>query len=237
MKNIKAEFKVQPINLILISLMVIIYLAEVYAAGGLTISTHVLFQFGASFTPSILLDNEWWRLITAGFLHITWMHITFNLVILYWIGRLLEQAIGSWRYLGLFLVTDVIGNLFGMAFGSVNVISAGASGAIYGLFGTFIVLGVLARWQGFWGDQARTIGVLVILSMATSLFASNIDLWAHIGGVLGGIVFTPILISHRVLANRFKMPELVRSLSIIVTIGMVVALIILGVNHGYANFY
>lgn len=236
MQELKAEFKIQPVNLLLIGIMIVLYVAEVIVSRNTTISTQTLYNFGANLAPTVLFNHQWWRLFTAGLLHVSFFHIVFNLIVMYWIGRLLERALGSVRYLILFIFANILGNLFTLALGDLRTISAGASGAIYGMFGSLIVLGILAHWRGFWGEQAKTIGLLVIVSLVGNLFSTGIDLWAHIGGIIAGAALTPLLLKNQALQASNQRPKLLKSGSVILIIGMVGILIMIGVSHGNAYF-
>ena len=174
-------------------MMVALYLYEAMQSFGLTIGVDTLLKDGAQYYPSVVLHGEWWRLVTAGFLHVSPSHILFNLVVLYFVGKLLEWQIGHLRYLILFILSIVVGNLWSLGTGAINGVSAGASGGIYGLFGAMIALGFLDRDNDFWRREAQIIGLLVVLSIAMSLFQPGIDLVAHIGGGIMGMLLTPIL--------------------------------------------
>lgn len=193
MANFIKAFKFSPVTVSLVLLMVVIYGVEVLLARGLTITIPVLFHLGADYTPAVLVLHQWWRLISAGFLHISLSHIALNLLALYFIGRLLERALGSWRFSGIFLLAVIGGNLTTLALGQLQAISAGASGGIFGLFGAVIAVGYLYPTQPFWRAQAKSMGLFVILSLATTIFTPNIDLTAHLGGFVSGILTAAVL--------------------------------------------
>lgn len=193
-KQVKNYFKLQPVNLSLIFGMVLVYLYGVIQSFGLIINVDVLFKDGAQYYPAVVGRGEWWRLLTAGFLHVSPSHLLFNLVVMYFVGKLLEWQIGHLRYLVLFVLSVMAGNLLSLGTGAMNGVSAGASGGIYGLFGAMIALGFLDRDNDFWKREARIIGLLVGLSIFMALFQSGIDLAAHIGGGIMGMLLTPILL-------------------------------------------
>lgn len=93
------------------------------------------------FPPSIALDNEWWRLVTSAFLHGGWLHIAFNMYVLYALGPSLERVLGHSRYLVLYLMAALGGAVCSYAFSDVMTVSVGASGAIFGLMGALVVAG------------------------------------------------------------------------------------------------
>ncbi|MCG3413033.1 rhomboid family intramembrane serine protease [Staphylococcus massiliensis] len=134
-----------------------------------------------------VVHGEWHRLITSMFLHLNFEHILFNMLSLFIFGKLLESILGSWRMFGVYMLSGIIGNLVTLAF-SPDTFSLGASGAIFGLIGSLIACMIIS--QKF--DQ-RTIGQLLLallIMVVISLFISNINVLAHIGGLLGGVLVT-----------------------------------------------
>jgi len=193
MANFIKAFKFSPVTAGLVMLMIVIYGAEILVARSLTIPIPVLFHFGAEYAPAVLVLQQWWRLLTAGFLHISFSHIALNMIALYFIGRLLERALGSWRFSIIFLMAVIGGNLTTLTLGQLQTISAGASGGIFGLFGAVIALGYLYPTQPFWQAQAKSMTIFVILSLLTTIFTPHVDLSAHLGGFISGILTLMIL--------------------------------------------
>lgn len=216
------NWKVQPVNLLLIFLIVLIYLWEVLIQHNFTIDVQTLFKLGAEYTPAIVQYGQWWRLITAGFLHVNITHILFNLVVMYFIGKLLEWQIGHVRYFILFMVAVISGNVWSMALGDLNGVSAGASGGIYGLFGAVIAIGILDRYHDFWKRESQLIGFVVAMSIIFAIFQSGVDIWAHIGGGVAGLVMAPMLIQKESKTGLFKIPKLLKGFSLIALIGFIV---------------
>src|SRR6185503_9533520 len=138
-------FASAPATFILIALNVSAFLAEVAAGGGgLGVEGSSLVRDFGLFGPSVA-EGEWYRLVGGGFLHAGVTHILFNMVALYFLGRLLEPAIGTPRFVALYMAS-----LFGGAFGALlldpNALTLGASGAIFGIFSAAFVI---ARDRGF----------------------------------------------------------------------------------------
>lgn len=131
--------------------------------------------------------GQWYRLFTSIFIHYSFFHILLNMISLLIIGRLVEPALGRWRYLALFLVAGLGGSVACYVFTGPIAQSAGASGAIFGLFGAYFVIARRAR--------ADTSGILVLI--AINLFYSFVDTsisWqAHIGGLITGVVLAAAL--------------------------------------------
>ena len=143
--------------------------------------------------PLLGLSGEWWRLVTAMFLHGGIIHIGFNMMVLYQIGPAVEELYGSARYLFIYLVTGVAGFILSSIVGHYSL---GASGALLGLVG--ILLAVTSRRGGSYMRQLRSqlISSVVIL-FALALFGGlGVDNWAHGGGLAAGFLL------GRVMADR-----------------------------------
>lgn len=167
------------INFIVFGLMTI--------SGG-TENTQNLLKFGAIFKPLVLQNGEWWRLISAMFIHIGITHIVLNMVTLYFIGLQIEKLFGHSRFLIIYFVAGIFGNLVSLLFGNPLALSAGASGAIFGLFGVWLMLGESFRQNPYIRSMARQLGLFVILALISSLMESGIDAYAHVGGILAGFL-------------------------------------------------
>lgn len=221
----KRAFKATPATSALVAFMVVVYLWEALIAQSFTISSRVLYETGAQFGPIFLHYGEWWRLLTAGFLHVTASHLIFNMITLYFIGRLLELEIGPWRFLILFLTTVISGNLMSLAFGAMNVISAGASGGVFGLFGAIVRLGLMDKRRAYWRSQAKLMTAFVLLSVISALFTPGIDLAAHIGGLIGGFLIVPVFISGFHYSGLFKIGGGRRALALLMYVALIATLV------------
>jgi membrane associated rhomboid family serine protease len=140
------------------------------------------------FPPSIAIDNEWWRLITSAFLHGGWLHIAFNMYVLYALGPTLERLLGHSRYLVLYLMAALGGAVCSYAFSDVMTVSVGASGAIFGLMGALVVAGRKLRY-----DITQVL-VLLAVNFAIGFLAPGVDWKAHIGGLVVGAVVAAIFV-------------------------------------------
>jgi len=127
-------------------------------------------------------EGEWWRLITAAFLHGSVLHIALNMVFLWFIGTPLEMAIGRWRFLAIYVVTALAGSAGALVF-NPEAPTVGASGAIYGLLGAAVVF----ERQGVNVLGGSALGI-AILNFALTLTVSGVSLGGHLGGFIGGIV-------------------------------------------------
>jgi membrane associated rhomboid family serine protease len=125
-------------------------------------------------------NNQYWRLLTSAFLHENFVHIGFNMYLLYMLGLMLEPAIGSVRFAVIYF-TALFAGSFGVVF-ATTAPSLGASGAIFGLMGAAVVE---LRARGL-SVQQSGIGGLIVLNLILSFTLANISIGAHIGGLIGG---------------------------------------------------
>jgi membrane associated rhomboid family serine protease len=126
--------------------------------------------------------SQYWRLLTSGFLHENFIHIGFNMYLLYVLGLMLEPAIGSLRFATIYFTALLIGS-FGVVFATANP-SLGASGAIFGLMGAAVVE---LRARGL-SVQQSGIGALIVINLVFSFAFPNISIGTHIGGLIGGFL-------------------------------------------------
>ncbi|MFC6207980.1 rhomboid family intramembrane serine protease [Levilactobacillus tongjiangensis] len=167
----------------LIAIMVLVYGAMTVSGGSTNVN--VLITYGAK-VNALIQQGEWWRLATPMFLHIGFTHILMNMITLYFVGMQIEAAFGHTRFLVMFLVSGIGGNIASFCFS--DSLSAGASTAIFGLFGAFMMLG-----ESFWQNPvisqlARTFMAFVVMNIAFDVFTPGIDLAGHIGGLAVGFL-------------------------------------------------
>lgn len=173
-----------PVTSSLIVICVIVYLGMLLT-GGAT-NTANLIRWGAN-VPILIRQGQWWRLLVAGFIHIGFQHLVLNMVTLYFIGLYIEDIMGPWRMLIIYLISVFAGNVASVTFLG-NGLSAGASTGIFGLFGAFIFLGATYRDNVMIRQLARQFLILVILNIAFDLIMPGIDLAGHIGGLIAGFL-------------------------------------------------
>jgi len=206
----------------LIVINALVFLAMTLAGG--STSVNVLITFGAKLN-ALIQQGEWWRLFTPMFLHIGFTHILMNMITLYFVGMQIEAAFGHTRFLVMYLIAGIGGNVASFCFS--NSLSAGASTAIFGLFGAFLMLG-----ESFWQNPgirqlARTFMAFVVMNIAFDLFTPGIDLAGHLGGLASGF-----LIAYTVGVPRIgKVSSSKRFVATIVLIGGLVWLYL----HGMAQ--
>jgi membrane associated rhomboid family serine protease len=173
-----------PATYALIAINVVIFLVELAnGAGGLSAGpASSFFRDFALFGPSVA-EGEWYRLVTSGFLHVSIIHIGFNMFLLLVLGRLLEPALGTPRFLVLYFASLLAGS-FGALVVEPNALTVGASGAVFGLAGAVFII---ARGRGM-DALAGEIGFLIVFNLVWSFVGSNISVGGHIGGLVGGVI-------------------------------------------------
>ena len=165
-------------------------------------------------------NGEYWRLITSGFLHAGFLHLLFNMIALYFLGSLLEPAVGRARFALIYFVSLLCGS-FGALLLSPNSPTVGASGAIFGLMGAAFVV---ARGRGATALQGNLL-IWIVLNLVFSFTASGISIGGHIGGLIGGALTALVMFE---LPGRLRVPAYIGSvLAVVVGAASVVASIAL----------
>jgi membrane associated rhomboid family serine protease len=168
---------------ILIGANVVIYLLTAAQGSGLNAPGGNLFGRMILFGPFVA-QGDWWRLITAAFLHASLLHIAFNMLALWWFGGPVEQYLGRTRFVLLYLVSGLAGAAGALLQSPLTPV-VGASGAIFGILGAMLVLEFQAT--GRLGGNAMT---LIVINLAISFAIPNISWGGHVGGLVGGILGT-----------------------------------------------
>ena len=191
------------------------------------IAVNVLMYFGQQASPDnsvyrdfvlygpFVADGEWWRLLTAGFLHGGLFHLLLNMYALYILGRMLEPALGHVRFAAIYVAALLAGS-FGAVLLSPETPVVGASTAIFGLFGAAIVM---ARNRGI-DIMASGLGPILILNLViTFLPGLNISIGGHLGGLIGGVLAA---LAVEALSKR-RSPLVAVAVCAVIAIGSVVA--------------
>src|ERR1700750_1940038 len=178
-----------PVTYALIAINVLIYLIAASQASSLTDPGASINQPGSLYNHGVLYgpwvaQGDWWRLVSAMFLHYSILHIGFNMYALWAIGRLVEQYLGSVRYIGLYLVSGLAGSA-GALLQSPHTPVLGASGAIFGILGAWLII----EWQAT-GRLARSAMTLIVINLVISFAIPGISWGGHLGGLIGGILIT-----------------------------------------------
>jgi rhomboid protease GluP len=179
---------------ILIGINVLAYLWEL-STGALS-SDQALIDHGAMYGPA-MAAGQWWRVVTGSFLHGGFLHILFNMVALWQVGTFTEQVFGKNRMLLLYAISMAGGGWAIYQF-SYNEITVGASGAIFGIFGSLTAAGILL------GERGRSlvtgnIGIIVLNLVIGFMAPSHISNAGHIGGLVCGFIAGFIFMPRRLL--------------------------------------
>lgn len=156
-----------------------------------------LYAAGQLYAPAVLEEGQWWRLVTAMFLHANIQHIGSNMLVLYAAGVVVERNFGHVRTFFIYMVSGVAGNLFSVWYEtefSVRRVSVGASGAVYGIMAAMILLIILARHQIRRGSSIwiRLLLMLVYFAYSAAI-ETGVNNQAHIGGFVSGLVISLVL--------------------------------------------
>ncbi len=199
-----AQFRFATRNTTIVTTSLILINVVVYLIGGLLAGdllnplqaaanghNGLLYIWGIEDKPDVFQGYQYWRIITAMFLHESWLHIGVNMFSLYFVGRLAEQVYGHWRFLLIYLVTGIFGGILVLFLSDVPVL--GASGAIFGVFGALGVFfwynrhafgsAMLSQWV-FW----------LVLNLAFTFGFGDISVSGHIGGLSMGLLLGLLLL-------------------------------------------
>ena len=174
----------------LIAVMVAIYAAQLAGGSGVNANTGWIFEKGVLIAAAIdsngnvigVAHGDWWRLLTAAFLHYGPIHLGMNMLALWWFGQPLEAALGRGRFIGLFIVSGLAGSAGALLLKPLAP-TVGASGAIFGILGAALVL---ERQRTYvFGGSAMT---MLVLNLAFTFTIPNISIGGHLGGLAGGVL-------------------------------------------------
>ncbi|MDT7712612.1 MAG: hypothetical protein QOG46_1301 [Pseudonocardiales bacterium] len=172
----------------LIAINVVIFAITVAQAGSLAHNAESPLFGQWALQPRAVADGAWWQLLTAGFLHIGPIHLAFNMIALWVIGRDLEQFLGSFRFLVVYLVSLLGGSLVVLLFENSASSTAGASGAVFGLMGGFAVVLMKMRLS------PRPALTIILLNVVISFVVPNISILGHLGGLAFGAATTAAML-------------------------------------------
>ncbi|WP_020167355.1 MULTISPECIES: rhomboid family intramembrane serine protease [Methylotenera] len=195
---------------LLFSINVLVFVAMLFGGAGFWHSPNgIQLNWGANFGPATQ-DGEWWRLGTAMFLHFGAVHLALNSFALWDAGQLVERMYGHWRFLCIYLVSGLCGNLVSLVVQGNSAVSGGASGAIFGIYGAaFIFLwrerAAISKHEFRWlfGGGLAFSALTIVLGF----IIPGIDNAAHIGGFVTGILASIVLsqtITARMMPIKFS---------------------------------
>ena len=166
------------VTYVLIAINILIFIVSMFAND---------FLYNLAVNRYLITEGQWYRLITGIFLHANIFHLVFNMYALYIIGMQLESFLGKGKYLAVYLLSGLAGSVLSIFMSSG--FSVGASGAIFGLMGSLLYFGY--HYRVYLDSVIKSqIIPLIIINLLIGFFASGIDIWAHIGGLIGGVLAT-----------------------------------------------
>jgi membrane associated rhomboid family serine protease len=169
-----------------------------------------------SLNPGLVGIGFWWQPLTSAFVHQEILHLGVNMLSLWFLGPSLERALGRARFLAVYLISALVGSAAVMWFSDPSTFTLGASGAIFGLIGSLLVIVLKIR-----GD-VRNVLVWLGINLVFTFVNSGISWQAHIGGLLGGLLTTAVIVyAPRDNRTRLQLAGLVGALlAAIVLIGV-----------------
>ncbi|WP_230398767.1 rhomboid family intramembrane serine protease [Novisyntrophococcus fermenticellae] len=172
-------------NYIIIGINIVVF-ALVEATGSSLDAAHMV-DWGAAYTP-LIKQGEFYRLFTCMFLHFGIEHLFNNMFLLFFVGYYLEQYVGKIRYLIIYLGGGLLGSLGSWAMEvsqGTEIVSAGASGAIFSVLGALVI--IVWHYRGHKGNlSVRRLLAMIALSVYVGFRSTGVDNLAHVGGLLGG---------------------------------------------------
>ena len=186
----KSYLRYYPVTCVLILANVLMFIVLTLNGGSTDLQTLVDYGATVSSGPE---KGELWRYGAAMFLHNGFAHLFFNCFALLVFAPPLERLMGWWRYLLLYLAGGFVANLLGVAVSESGVVSVGASGAIYAIYGAFLYIAVLQRTM-MDENSRKTLYGLLVMGIIMSFATPNINYMAHIGGLIAGFFIYGLII-------------------------------------------
>ncbi|OAB32866.1 rhomboid family intramembrane serine protease [Paenibacillus glacialis] len=188
-ENWKSYLRLYPVTSLLLLINIIMFLILMFNGG--SANNETLYRFGA-----LINEGESWRYVTAMFLHSGFDHLLFNCFGLLVFAPPLERLMGSWKYTLLYLLSGIVGNVLSSAYNiqmDRMVISVGASGAIYGIYGAYLYIAVFQ--QKLLDESSRkTLYAMLVFGIISSVIVANVNWMAHFGGLIGGFFVYGLII-------------------------------------------
>lgn len=191
-------------NLLMVIVNIVVFI--VLETMGSTTDTLFMLHHGAMYEPLVEQYGEYYRLFTCMFLHFGVQHLFYNMLLLIFVGDMLEKVAGKVRYLLIYLGGGILGNLLSMAVAMRTgeyAVSAGASGAIFAVVGALLCLVVQNR-DKIPKELERRMMVMALLSLIQGFTQTGTDNMAHLGGFLGGILISLIVCRKKYLNLSFR---------------------------------
>ena len=174
-------------SILLICINAVILIATLFNDSG---SYNPIIQFGAIHPGLIIEQHQYYRLFTSMFLHIGWMHFAYNALSLYIFGSRIESHLSKMKFLIIYFASGIVASIFSVLL--TNSIALGASGAVFGLIGASASYAKVTG-KSLEGLNFYIIIIFIILGMGTGMLETNVDSWAHFGGLIAGVLLGLIM--------------------------------------------
>jgi len=163
--------------------------------GGMTEDGTYMLRFGAMYVPNFVIEKEYYRIFTSMFLHFDFQHLMNNMVTLLVVGSYLEPVIGKVKFLIIYILSGLGGSVLSLVSELLSgdyAISAGASGAIFGLTGALLALTILNRGN-IAGITKQGMLIMIGISLYNGFVSTGVNNLAHIGGLISGFIVTILI--------------------------------------------
>lgn len=195
-ESLRAFLKFYPIVSLLIFIHFVLFaIVHLIPGGG------VIYYWGVG-QNGLIVQGEYWRIVTPIFLHANFAHVLFNSFSLYLFGPALERMLGKFAFTVSYLAMGIAANIFTLYLEDSFFTHVGASGAIYGLFGIYLYM-VMFRKDLIDYASSQIVTTILIIGLITTFVLPNINVIGHIFGFISGLAIAPIIL---VKAKRFTMP-------------------------------
>ena len=196
------EWRKYPATYFFLGLTTIVFILQYLLSGFRPTEALNLYHMGAMYGEAVAYyPSQLWRLITPIFVHIGFEHFAFNMLTLYFLGKMAEQIFGTVRFFALYLLAGVMGNAFTLLF-TPSVIAAGASTSLFGLFAAVVILGYYSR-SPYLNQLGRSYMALIAFNLIFNLFTPNVGIAGHLGGLVGGAL-AAIFLTNKVERGLFS---------------------------------
>ncbi len=190
-------------NLTVVVVNIVIFIALSFM--GDTENADFMYRHGACYLPAVE-NGEYYRLIVSMFLHFGFYHIVYNMLSLIFLGDILEIHVGAVRYLIIYLLGGIAGNILSLEVSRQTgsyAVSAGASGAIFAVIGALFYIAL--RNRGQFGDRnMKKLILVVVLMVMQGMVDKGVDGYAHIGGLIGGFILAVLLYHKKRSVNNYE---------------------------------
>ncbi len=189
------------VTLGLMGVCVAVALVELASGSSASFTNNSIFENGSLFAsgyvnasgqPLGVAHGEWWRLFSSMFLHASFFHLAVNMYSLYFVGTIMEQVIGRWRFLLLYLASGLAGSAGALVWSPLQP-TVGASGAIFGILGGLFIL----ERRRHISTGGQVAGLIVLNLVITFAFSGSISVGGHVGGLIGGMALMVALLQFR----------------------------------------